>query len=270
MRPRVVLLVEAAQEGGEIGGTIPRLRGQPRREGAPEPLGAAGRLGTMAGDCAWGRWRALRTGTTSASRARRARACAVKWLPRSDIRTCSSGGRRVSHAARTSGAVTVWPASKRGGPRQWRVHLAVRTSTAIQRRAPPGARPVARDPWRGARCAVRHTGRATRGRRAGAARVGHGARWGRCALGMVRGPQDHLLVMDPPVSLQAGDLRLRRFPLLRQRRRRRRRSSPIRLPGVRRRHVATSGSATIGPGQGRSSSGSRSGVTSTRPDPTIR
>jgi len=116
-------------------------------------------------------------------------------------------------------------------------------------RAPPVARPVARAtprrrPARGrsggagrARCAVRHTGRATRGRRAGAARGGHGARWARCAVGTVRGPQDHLLVMDPPVSLQAGDLRLRRFPLLRQRRRRRRRGSHIRLPGVRRRHV---------------------------------
>jgi hypothetical protein len=52
----------------------------------------------------------------------------------------SSGGRRVSHAARTSGAVTVGPASKRGGPRQWRVHLSVRTSTAIQRRAPGAGR----------------------------------------------------------------------------------------------------------------------------------
>ncbi len=49
MRPRVVLLVEAAQEGGEIAGTIPRLRGQPLLEGAPEPLGEAVRLGTMAG-----------------------------------------------------------------------------------------------------------------------------------------------------------------------------------------------------------------------------
>ena len=215
----------------------------------------------------------------------------------------SSGGRRVSHAARTSGAVTVGPASKRGGPRQWRVHLSVRTSTAIQRRAPGAGRRGGRvvqgltlllpagivlAPWRAHLLArappgARHAAAAARAgaerrRRSGAVRrAAHRsrhtrsscrrcARWARRALGTVRGPQDHLLVMDPPVSLQAGDLRLRRFPLLRQRRRRRRRGSHIRLPGVRRRHVATSGSATIGPGQGRSSSGSRSGVTSKRPD----
>jgi len=50
MGPRVVLLVEAAQEGGEIGGTTPRLRGQPLLEGTHEPLGDAVRLRTMAGD----------------------------------------------------------------------------------------------------------------------------------------------------------------------------------------------------------------------------
>ncbi len=50
MGPRVVLLVEAAQEGDEIGGTTPRLRGQPLLEGAHEALGDAVRLGTMAGD----------------------------------------------------------------------------------------------------------------------------------------------------------------------------------------------------------------------------
>jgi len=127
MGPCVVLLVEAAQKGA-------RSVELPHACAASHSLRVRTNRSAMPFD--WGRWRAMSTCTNSASSARRARACAVKWLPRSEIRKCRSGGRRVSNVAQTICAVTFGPASKRGRPRHWRVQLSVRTSTAIQRRAP--------------------------------------------------------------------------------------------------------------------------------------
>jgi len=59
----------------------------------------------------------------------------------------------------------------------WRAHLlSLDPWRAPRRGGGPRGGGAAAPVGRGAPCAVRHTGRATRGRRAGAARVGHGAR----------------------------------------------------------------------------------------------
>ena len=63
-------------------------------------------------DC--GRCRAINTWMNSCSWANWANTWAVKWVPRSEIKNCSSGGSRVRRASTTIAAVTLAPATKSG------------------------------------------------------------------------------------------------------------------------------------------------------------